>query len=179
MLSSSSQPKISDEIKRVLQLSRNSRIGDWYLYQDNTEIRIYGCHITPYKLPKYLPMRIFALENIRHIINSDDVNFLSARKKIQFKIKNHLGPFICNNREAEEEEEKCLQEMKFSSCFMWEYDPLGVINKLIIKFKLSPFMHYFRPDIEKYANQSEWLENTLIDMEKQMDISSIMPTLAL
>ena len=38
-------------------------------------------------MPKYLPMRIFALEYIKQIINLDDVNFLSARKKIQFKIK--------------------------------------------------------------------------------------------
>lgn len=32
MLSSSNQPRINDEIKTVLQLSKNSRIGDWYLY---------------------------------------------------------------------------------------------------------------------------------------------------
>lgn len=179
MLSSSSQPKISDEIKRVLQLSKNCRIGYWYLYQDHTQIRIYGCHLTPYKLPKYLPMRIFALEQIRRIINLDDVNFLSARKQIQFKIKNQLGLFICNSMEAGEEAERCLQEMKFSSSFKWQYDPLRVINKLRLKFKLSPFMRESRVDIEKYANQSEWLENTLIYMEKHMDTSSILHNPAL
>ena len=40
-------------------------------------------------------------------------------------------------------------------------------------------MHDPRVDIEKYANQLEWLENTLIDMEKQMDTSSIRYTLAM
>jgi len=68
--------------------------------------------------------------------------------------------------EVWEEEEKFLQEMKFSSSFKWHYDPLGVVNKLRLKFKLSPFMHESRPNIEKYAKQSEWLVNTLIDMEK-------------
>ena len=119
ILSSSNQPKINDEIKKVLQLSKNNRIGDWYLYQDHIVIRVYGCQINPYKMPKYLPMRIFSLEYIRQIINSDDVNFLLARKKTQFKIKNQIGPFICNNREAGEEAEKCLQEMKFSDSFKW------------------------------------------------------------
>jgi len=66
--------------------------------------------------------------------------------------------------------------MKFSNNFKWQYDPLGVINKLRLNFKLSPFMHESRPGIEKYANQLEWLENTLIDMEKQMDTSSILHT---
>ena len=69
MLSSSNQPRISDKIKKVLQLSKHSRIGDQYLYQNHTKIRVYGCQLTPYKMPKYLPMRIFALEYIRKIIN--------------------------------------------------------------------------------------------------------------
>lgn len=49
---------------------------------------------------------------------------------------------------------------------MWQYDPNVVIKKLRLKFKLIPFMHESKPDIEKYANQSDWLENTLIDVEK-------------
>jgi len=48
---------------------------------------------------------------------------------------------------------------------MWQYDPHGIINKLRIKFKLGPFIHHPRPDIERFANQSEWLENTLIEMD--------------
>ena len=119
LLSSDTVPRVSADIKRTLHLNEQCKVGDWYLYQNHTEVRVYACQLTPYKLPKYLPMRIFSLEYIRKIINSDDVNFLSARKKTQFKIKNQLGPFICNNREAGEEAEKCLQEMKFSSSFMW------------------------------------------------------------
>ena len=76
-------------------MAKNSKVGDWCLYQNHTEIRIYVCQLSPYKLPKYLPMRIFALEYFRKIINFDEVCFLYARKKV----KNQLGPFICNNRE--------------------------------------------------------------------------------
>ncbi len=53
-------------------------------------------------------MRIFALEYFRQIIKSDEVNFLSARKKTEFKMKNQLGPFILNNREAGLEADKIL-----------------------------------------------------------------------
>ena len=119
MLSSSSEPRISEEIKKVLQLSEHIRIGDWYLFQNHTEIRVYGCQLTPYKLPKYLPMRLFALEYIKQILNSDEVNFLSTMKKTQFKIKNEIGPFICNNRTASQQVEKYLQEFKFSQCLKW------------------------------------------------------------
>lgn len=165
MLTGNTQPRVSQEIKRVLQLAKNSKVGDWYLYHNHTEIRVYGCQLAPYKLPKYLPMRIFSLEYFRQIISSDEAHFLSTRKKTQFKMKNQLGPFISNNREAGPEGNKILQQMKFKNNFMWQYDLHGVINKLRIRVKLGPYMHHPRPAIKQFANQFEWLENALIDMD--------------
>ena len=80
-------------------------------------------------------------------------------------MKNQLGPFICNTKEARPEADKILQQMKFKNSFMWQYDPHGVINKLRIKVKLRPFIHHPRPAIKMFSNQSEWLGNTLIDMD--------------
>jgi len=109
MLTSKIQPKISLEIKRVLQLAKNSKVEDCYLYHNHTKIRIYGCELAPYKLPEYLPMRIFSLEYFRKIISADEVNFLAPRKKTQFNMKNKMGPFICNTREAGPKADKMLQ----------------------------------------------------------------------
>ena len=87
MLSGRPEPRVNEEIQRILHLSYLAKIGDWYLYQDHTEIRVYGCELAPYKLPKYLPMRIFALEYIIQMINSDDIHFVSLKKKQQLRIK--------------------------------------------------------------------------------------------
>ena len=70
-----------------MQLSNQSRTSDWYLYQNHTNIRSYGCELSPYKLPKYLPMRIFSLEYFRQIISSDEIHFIAYKKKTQFKVK--------------------------------------------------------------------------------------------
>lgn len=80
-------------------------------------------------------------------------------------MKNQLGPFICSNREPGPEADKILRQMNFKNSFMWQYDPHWVINKLRLKVKLGPFIHHPRLDIERFANQSEWLENNLIDMD--------------
>jgi len=69
--------------------------------------------LAPYKLPRYLPMRLFALEYYRQIINANEFNFINAKKKAYFKIKDQLGPFICNSREAGKEVDLILQNMKF------------------------------------------------------------------
>ena len=129
MLAGSPSPRISLEIKRVLQLSKQTKVGDWYLYQNHTKIRIYGCMLAPYKLPRYLPMRLFAFEYYRQIINANEVKFFNAKKKANFKIKDQLGPFICNSREAGKEVDLILQRMKFQRIFVWRYDPLEVITK--------------------------------------------------
>lgn len=165
MLTSNTQPRISLDIKRVLQLAKNSKVGDWYLYQNHNEIKVYGCQLAPYIFPKYLPMRIFSLECFRHIINSNEVHFLFSRKKTQFKVKNQLGPFICKNREARPEAVRLLQQMKFKNSFIWKYDLHGVISKLRLKVKLGPYIHHPRPDIEQFSNQIEWVEIMLIDMD--------------
>jgi len=133
------------------------------------EIKIYGCEIAPYKLPKYVPVRIFSLEYIRQMINSDDIYFVSLKKKQQLIIKGQIGSFIRNSRAAREEAEKLLKEMKFSTSFLWHYDPCGIIAEMRSKNKSSPYAHSLKPEIEKFANQTEWEVNTLEDTE-------LMPT---
>jgi hypothetical protein len=44
----------------------------------------------PYKLPKYFPVRIFSLEYIRQMINSDDIHFVAFKKKQQLRIRGRL-----------------------------------------------------------------------------------------
>lgn len=103
MLLGSPPPKVSADIRRVLQLSKQYRVGDWYLYQNHTKIRIYGYELAPYKLPRYLPMRLFSLEYYRQMIDLGEVHFVKANKNAQLRIKYQLDPFICNSREAGKE----------------------------------------------------------------------------
>jgi hypothetical protein len=123
MLSGRPEPRINDEVQRFLHLSDNAKTGDWYLYQNHTEIRVFGCELAPYKLPKYVPVRIFSLEYIRQIMNSDDIHFVSLKKKQQLRIKGKIGSFICNSRGTGEEADRMLREIKFFTSFPWHYDP--------------------------------------------------------
>ena len=98
LLHSSLPPRLTNEMQKILQLSMNYSIGDWYFYQDHTVIRVYGCELAPYRLPKYVPMRLFALEYFRQFGNVDMIHLHSRNKKAQLKIKHQLGPFIFNKR---------------------------------------------------------------------------------
>lgn len=99
------------------------------------------------------------------MINSDEVRFVKAKKKAQLRIKDQLGPFICNNREEGKEAEEILQRLKLKQSFIWRYDPLDFICDRRQKNKLSPYVHHKVPKIERYENQLEWVENTLVDRD--------------
>ena len=161
LLSTDVIPRISTEIRRILHLIEQAKIGDWYLYQNYTEIRIYGCELPPYMLPVFVPTRIFALEYIRQIMNMHDLYFVSRKQKTQFTLKAQIGPFIVKTRVAAKEADILLKQMKFKSSFTWSYDPLGIISKLRVEHKTTPYVHTARPEIKQYANQKEWQENTL------------------
>ena len=73
------------------------------MYKNYREIRTYGALLAPYKFPRFVTTRIFAPEYLKQLLNADEVNFMASRKKTQFKLKNQVGPFIVNNREAANE----------------------------------------------------------------------------
>lgn len=109
LLSGTTEPRISEEIQKIMKLIDQARTWDWYLYQNYTDLRRYRSELAPYKLPKFLPMRIFALEYIKQMSNADEVHFVAVKKKSQFRIKSHIGPFICNNGAIGEEADSKLK----------------------------------------------------------------------
>jgi len=78
---------------------------------------------------------IFALEYSRKMLNMDEVHFVSYKKKTQFKLKAHIGPYIINTRSATKEIDAILSQMKFKLIFSWSYDPQGIISKLRLEHK--------------------------------------------
>lgn len=149
LMSNTLVTRINDEIVKVLQLINQATTGDWYLYQNYTKIMVYGCEVPPYKLPRYLPIRIFALEYIRQRLNADEVNFVAEKKKSQFKLKALFGPFICDTKASGEEVDRLLKEMKFGLSFTWSYDTMGVISKLRVENKFTAYHHIAKPEIEQ------------------------------
>ena len=156
-------PRLTDEMQRILHLSKTYNIGDWYFYQHHTVIRIYGCELAPYRLPRYVPMRLFSLEYFRQFGNADMIHFHSKNKKAQLKVKNQLGPFIYNKREeAWQEADKILKCLGLQTSFLWSpYDPNHFISLRRFKYKMASYDHVRLPHIEKYANLLRWKEGTL------------------
>lgn len=82
---------------------------------------------------------------------------------------------MCNSREAGRVAEEILQRLKHKQSFIWRYDPFDVIFNRRQKNKLSPYIHHRIPEIEKYENQLEWVENTLVERDsKEIVVNNVL-----
>lgn len=166
LLSADPPPRLTVEMKRILHLLKGYNIRGWYYYQNHTVIRIYGCELAPYRVPKYVPMRLFALEYYWKFNSAYITHFYGARKREQLKIKHQLGPFIFNKmEEAWKVSDTILGEkLKLKLSFLWSpYDPEHFISFGRVKNKLIGYVHHEIHEIEQYANQQEWVEGTLVE----------------
>ena len=66
--------------------------------------------------------------------------------------------------------------MKFEVSFLWHYDPCGIILEMRVKNKNVPYVHIPKPEIERFANQTEWELNTLEETEKHDNSITISQT---
>ena len=69
--------RVLPEMKELLQLSHERRVGDWFLSKHNILIRVYGFSHQPHVLPAFLTVRVFALELNRKRLIVEDEHFLS------------------------------------------------------------------------------------------------------
>ena len=98
ILNGISPPCFLPKAQEFLQLGMNCKFGDWYVFEDYSEIRLYGAGVEPYRLPVFVPMRLFALEFIRKSLNVDQIHFMHIKKGHMFKLPMIVGPFIVNMR---------------------------------------------------------------------------------
>ena len=93
-------PRVPQQFENYLHPQTENQIGDWFLYQDYTIIRVYGSEEQPYRLLAFLAPRVFTLEVLRQRLHSDELHFSSKKQTSTFKVPITIGPFTVKNRAA-------------------------------------------------------------------------------
>ena len=104
------EKRISEDMKVSLQ---QECIGDWFLMQKYSIIKVYGFLASPFMLPVYLTPLVFALELIRQRISADEDHFTSHQKDSWIKCPINFGPFVVKKPATLPMVEKVLKDMKF------------------------------------------------------------------
>ena len=83
---------------------------------------------------------------------------------------------MVNTGATTKEVDEILKKMKFKLRFIWSYDPLGIISKMRVEKKTNPYAHKPSTEIEQYANQEQWTENTIQQAEEKIVSQSSLQT---
>lgn len=94
-------------------MSPQTRVGDWFLFEDHTIIRVYVFKDELFLFPAYSTPRIYALEYIGWRFASDHEHFDQHKKSITFKFPFTVGPLTTKRKIAREITEKMMRSMKF------------------------------------------------------------------
>ena len=95
-------------------MSHSKRIGDWFITEFRTIIRLYGFVHQPYILPTFLTARVFSLELINQRLTVEEEHFLNYKKSSNFIFPWEVGPYIVRRRDALVLVATLLKDMAFS-----------------------------------------------------------------
>lgn len=87
-------PTFLPKAQEFLQLSKDVRCGDWFVFEEHAEIRLYGASVKPYRLPKFVRMRLFSLDFIRQSLNVDQVHFVPMKRVISLNCLAQWDPLL-------------------------------------------------------------------------------------
>jgi hypothetical protein len=153
MMFGSLPAKIYTELKKKLQLSPNVKVGDWFLFEKYTVIRVYGFKEEPYLFPTFLDPKIYTLDCIRQRLFSYQEYFVKFSKATTFKPFYKVGPFTIKSKSAISIVEGLLGEMNFRKGHKENYDPHHVVYEKRKHLRSAPYQHQPNPILDKIENQ--------------------------
>ena len=120
-------PIVLPEMKNILRISTEKRIGDWFLLEQGIVIRLYGFVHQCYLFPAFLTPRFFSMELITQKLIVETRHFLNFNKSIEIRYPWVVSPFIIKNRASLPMIQSLLKEMGFFIEFSINYDPHHVL----------------------------------------------------
>ena len=150
-------------MRQILQLSHSKMIGDCFLIEFGTIIRLYSFVHQPYILPAFLTAMVFSLELIKQRLTVEEEHFLNSKKSSNLIFPWEVGPYTVRSRVSLPLVGSLLKDMGFSLEQAVNYNPHQIISKRRKDHKCKPFEHTEIPRLREVANQDDFPNPTMMD----------------
>ena len=150
-------------------------MGDCFLTEFETFIRLYGFVHQPYVLTTILTVRIFSLELIKQRLIVEEEHIMSFRKRLGINFPWGIGPYTVKNRTSLPLVDSFLKSMGFSLGQAINYDPHQIIYKRRQDNKNNPFKHTEIAEIREVANWEYYPNYATKDINMEQGFASSLP----
>jgi hypothetical protein len=130
-------PRISETVSKNLKA-----IADWFIDENFSYIRVYGCSIPPHALPKFLPDRLVCREVAHQIVKGGiGIELKAAQKKSWPIFPVHIEKFSLQNLGHSKVEAEALEEVKLVNIEHKKHDPYQLVNRHLMHCNMKAYEH--------------------------------------
>ena len=130
-------PHISETVLENLK-----EIANWFIDENFSYIRVYGCSIPPHALPKFLPDRLVLREVAHQIVKGGiGIELKAAQKKSGPIFPVHIGKFSLLNLGHSKVEVEALEEVKLVDIEHKKHDPYQLVNRHLMHCNMKSYEH--------------------------------------
>jgi hypothetical protein len=134
-------PRISELVTGNLRT-----VVDWFIEENFSYIRVFGCSIPPHALPKFLPDRLVCREVAHQIVTGGiGIELKMAQKKSWPVFPVQIGKFSLLNLGHSKVEAAALEEVKLVDLEHRKHDPYQLVGKHMAHCNMKAYEHEKSP----------------------------------
>jgi hypothetical protein len=130
-------PRISHTIIENLK-----SVADWFIEENFSDVRVYGCSIPPHALPKILPDSLICREMAYQLVNGGiGLELKAQQKKAWPSFPVYLGKIVLLNIGHSKAEAESMNEVKLANIEHRKHDPYQIISRHVTQCSLKAYEH--------------------------------------
>jgi hypothetical protein len=134
-------PRISESV-----IGNLKAVVDWFIEENFSYIRVFGCSIPPHALPKFLPDRLVCREVAHQIITGGiGIELKTTQKKFWPVFPVQIGRFSLLNLGHSKVEAAALEEVKLVNLEHRKHDPYQTVGSHMAHCGMKAFEHEESP----------------------------------
>jgi hypothetical protein len=134
-------PHISEQIMENLKT-----IVDWFIEENFSYIRVFGCSIPPHALPKFLPdILVYREVAYQIIIGGIDKELKALQKKFGPTFPLQVGRFSLLNFGHSKVEDAALEDVKLLDVELRRHDPYQIVGNHLAQCNMKTYEHEDSP----------------------------------
>jgi hypothetical protein len=131
------------------------KIVDWFIEENFSYIRVFGCSVPSHALPRFLPDRLVAYQIVTGGINK---KLKSTHKKVWPIFPLKAGMFSLLDFGHSKVEAATLEDVKLVDIEFKRHDPHGIVENHLAQYNMKRYIHEHSPHDEIFRGAMSYEE---------------------
>jgi hypothetical protein len=147
-------PRISENIMGNL-----GKLADWFIEENFSYIRVFGCFVPPHALPQFLPDRLVCREvAYQTVAGGINKELKAAQKKVWPTFPIQVGMFTLLDFGHSKVEAVALEDVKLVDIEFKKHDPHKIVENHLAQFNMKRYIHENSPYDEMFRGVRSYEE---------------------